>query len=485
MSTGVIQEEAFPEKFVPIAYTTPVPDSSLPEFQLLFKDPIIHGALFSLLGPNYMLHPHRYIHDNPPKSGGQAWHHDTYWGYLKKVRNHHPWWLMLMYMPQETQKILGPTGILPGSQYLNKRIENPDDFEIPNSGPAGNCMIIHYDLWHHKMKNHTKSSRYMAKFEFVRRNKPSSITWSNKNSLKWKNPKTLIPYNLEPIWKNNWSWITLKPLEYQYPKIGEIAQLRKQLKSPDKDHRLIAAGKIHRFGPNSLSAIDLLEEALLDKHEPISLNASYALGSMGNMGVKALYNAIKSNDGPNETDPRLFFDEGQEWELGYVVRNAVHGLIVSGSNSLSTLIELSLNGDGLSRRYSAFAMGELEVKSKEIEEHLVNLCFDNDPFVRISAIESLGIRPSSPDSVKSICKVLENDIDDEIRSHAALALWRTGTSANIISSLELALYDGDRYVQAYALEALQRVNTTESLNVMVEHLKKSRWCSITNKKNMF
>ena len=59
----------------------------IPEFQLLFKDPIIHGALFSLLGPNYMLHPHRYIHDNPPKSGGQAWHHDTYWGYLKKVRN--------------------------------------------------------------------------------------------------------------------------------------------------------------------------------------------------------------------------------------------------------------------------------------------------------------------------------------------------------------------------------------------------------------
>ena len=130
-------------------------------------------------------------------------------------------------------------------------------------------------------------------------------------------------------------------------------------------------------------------------------------------------------------------------------------------------------------------MGELEIKSKEIEEQLVNLCFDNDPFVRISAIESLGIRPSSPDSVKSICKVLENDIDDEIRSHAALALWRMEPSAKTISSLELALYDGDRYVQAYALEALQSVNTTKSLNVMVEHLKKSRWCSITNKNNMF
>ena len=58
-------------------------------------------------------------------------------------------------------------------------------------------------------------------------------------------------------------------------------------------------------------------------------------------------------------------------------------------------------------------------------------------------------------------------------------------SQDMLEWLKIALYDGDRYVQAYALEALQRINTTESFNVMVEHLKTSRWCPITNKKNMF
>ena len=52
----------------------------VPEMGMVFKDPVIAGALLSLLGPDYMMHPHRFVHDNPPGSGGQAWHHDTYWG---------------------------------------------------------------------------------------------------------------------------------------------------------------------------------------------------------------------------------------------------------------------------------------------------------------------------------------------------------------------------------------------------------------------
>ena len=57
------------------------------------------------------------------------------------------------------------------------------------------------------------------------------------------------------------------------------------------------------------------------------------------------------------------------------------------------------------------------------------------------------------------------------------------TSATM--SLSAALSDGDRYVQGYALEALERISTPEALGILLSNLKSSRWCSITNSRNMF
>ena len=52
----------------------------VPELQLVFDDPVIKGALTSVLGDDYMMHPHRVLHDNPSGSDQQVWHHDSYWG---------------------------------------------------------------------------------------------------------------------------------------------------------------------------------------------------------------------------------------------------------------------------------------------------------------------------------------------------------------------------------------------------------------------
>src|SRR5262249_50751182 len=58
------------------------------ELQRVFENPVITGALTSVLGPNYLLHTHRHGHYNSvPKPGG--WHKDSYWGY-DRLRNHHP-----------------------------------------------------------------------------------------------------------------------------------------------------------------------------------------------------------------------------------------------------------------------------------------------------------------------------------------------------------------------------------------------------------
>ncbi|MEC9293714.1 MAG: HEAT repeat domain-containing protein [Chloroflexota bacterium] len=457
----------------------------VPEMGLVFEDPVIAGALLSLLGPGYMMHPHRFVHDNPPGSGGQSWHHDTYWGYLRKVRSHRPWWVMVMYMPQETPIELGPTGVLPGSQHLHKRVSNPQEFEVPHAGPAGQCMIIHYDIWHHKMENFTKHSRYMAKFEFVRCRKPRTMHGGVSKSI-WHGSDIKVPYGLDPVWRENWRWITNGSSEFETPKAGEINHLCTQLQSTQASERLLAAQKLGCFGSKAKPAADALGVALHDEHEPVAINSSYALGAIGELGISILYGAMKHGDGPNESDPRLFFDEGQEWNLGYLARNAAHGLVVAGAFATPVLLELSKNGDGLARRYSAFALGEIGIKTDEIEKSLVHLSQDSDVFVRISATESLGLNASGKLSVDTLCQILTDDLDDETRSHAALALWRMSPNTDsAISSLAAALNDGDRYVQGYALEALERIGTPEAMNVLLSSLKTSRWCSITHPQSMF
>jgi len=457
----------------------------VPEMGLVFKDPVIAGALLSLLGPDYMMHPHRFVHDNPPDSGGQSWHHDTYWGYLRKVRNHRPWWVMVMYMPQETPIERGPTGVLPGSQHLHKRVSSADEFEVPHAGPAGNCMIIHYDIWHHKKENFTKFSRYMAKFEFVRCRKPCAMHWKFSKYI-WRGSNIKVPYGLESVWRENWRWITNSSPAFETPRADEIIRLRTQLQSTENSERSIAAERLGCFGPHAKSAADALGVALHDEHEPVAINSSYALSAVGELGISILQQAVKHGDGPNESDPRLFFDEGQEWNLGYLVRNAAHGLVAAGPSAVPVLLELAENGAGLARRYSAFALGEIGIETDEIEKSLVHLTQDSDAFVRISATESLGLNTSGKLSVDALCQILTGDLDDETRSHAALALWRIGPNADLaISSLAAALNDGDRYVQGYALEALERIGTPDALNVLLPNLKTSRWCSITHPKSMF
>src|SRR5438132_10377469 len=49
----------------------------LPLLQNVLNDPAVADTLASLLGPTYVLHPHRYCHRNEPGSTAQRLHKDT------------------------------------------------------------------------------------------------------------------------------------------------------------------------------------------------------------------------------------------------------------------------------------------------------------------------------------------------------------------------------------------------------------------------
>jgi len=456
---------------------------AVPELQLVFDDPVIKGALTSVLGPDYLMHPHRVLHDNPPGSDAQVWHHDSYWGYKRKVHNHHPWWVMIMYYPQDIYEEIGPTGVIPGSQCIAQRLEDIDQLGIGASGKAGTCMMIHYDIWHRKMKNFTQLKRFMVKFEFIRMSRPSGITWDCQDE-EWQVPQRVPGYAMEPLWRAHWYWLgnrALRPAPVQ-PGLTLQSALDR-LQSPDSHVRAEAVCDIAKLGDEAKAATDVLVSLLGDDSEVVGLNAAYTLAAMS--AVEPLAEAMRSNDGINVDDARCFIDEGQKSELEMVARNAAHGLATIGVPAVPALLDLARNGGPRVRKYACFALGEADTDDQAVIDALIAGCRDEDPAVRLNAVEALGLKKGSEAAALALADALFDD-DDEVRFNAALALARLGPAAACaVPALRRALTDGNRYTMGYAVEALDRIGTPEALKVLVPFLRIHRWCPITTRDNLF
>jgi hypothetical protein len=422
----------------------------LPELNRVFEDPVVKGALGSVLGPNYLMHPHRVLHDNPPSSPAQVWHHDSYWGYKRKVHNHRPWWVMIMYYPQDIYERIGPTGVIPGSQCIAQRLDDIDQIGVPAAGPAGTCMMIHYDIWHRKMKNLTNLKRFMVKFEFTRMEYPNSGEWAH-NGAPWVPPANPPAHPIPEMWQSHWEWL---------------------------------AGR-GGGASDATETIPALIDRLGDVSEPAGLRAAYRVASHGAAAVPALIAAMKSNDGESVDDARVFIDEGQHSEVEMVARNAAHALVAIGENAVPALVDCLKSAGPRVRKYCVFALGEIAGNDPAAIDALVKGCGDADVYVRINAVEALGLKQSTPAAVAALAKAL-SDSDDEVRFNAALALARMGRgAAAAVGALADALNDGNRYVGGYAIQAHDRIGTPEAYAALVPYLKVTRWCPITNNKSLF
>ena len=50
----------------------------IPQLAQIIEHPAVVGALTSIIGPNYLLHPHRHCHQTPPGKTAQGQHQDSY-----------------------------------------------------------------------------------------------------------------------------------------------------------------------------------------------------------------------------------------------------------------------------------------------------------------------------------------------------------------------------------------------------------------------
>ncbi len=461
----------------------------VPEVHCLWEDPVVRGALDSVLGPdNWFLHPHRALHSNPPGTAPQVFHHDTYWGYKRKVHNHHPWWVMIMYYPQAIYPEIGPTGVVPGTHTIAQRLDDIDQIEVPGEGAGGTCMLIHFDLWHRKMENFTDLDRYMLKCQFVRLRPPEAPTWNN-SSHDWQAPRSQPAYAMEPVWREHWAWLSGRAGTHApSPEATgdlDVGELRRGLADTDPARRREAIADIARQGAAGTPLIPDLADLLNDPSEPVGLSAAYALGALGKAAVPALVAAMQANDGENVDDARVFVDEGQKSELEMQARNAAHGLVAVGRDAAPALIDAYKGARPRLRKYIAFALGEIRDDSAAARSVLIRAATDADDNVRMNAVEALGLQDASPGIIAALATSLTDEVD-EVRFNAALALARHGPAAEpATDALLAALDDGNRYVPGYAIEALERIGTPRATQALLTHLKGARWCPLTSNNSLF
>lgn len=418
----------------------------IPEIQQFFDHPTVRGALTSILGPQYMMHAHRHGHFNPAGSGGMGWHKDNYWG-NEKTRNHHPWSAMIFYYPQDVTEDMGPSGIMPGTQYrYNLTKEDP---ELAVCGQAGTMALINYDIWHKAYPNSSLNNRFMLKFLFFRMEAPTYPTWNNQRT-QWQQPADLESISQHPlIWEHVWNWMSGRP----------------------------TSGAPSAAASSDTEDLAQLKQHLHGEDENAALHAAYVLASMGEQAaIDVLLSGLR--DKPAIVEPKAYSTS----------RVAAHGLAAMGAEAVPVLVEALdgqyVNPDVLGQ--IAFALGEIGQASSPAIPRLISLLGEESPFIRQHVVEALGmIREPREPIVDALSEAMQ-DHSDYVRFQAGLALTRMAEhAAAAIPALKQALNDPNRYVSAISAKALERIRSEEALDVLLPFLQTARWCPVTTAQSTY
>ena len=387
----------------------------VPDLYQILRDPAVDGALQSLLGPSYLIHPHRHCHHNPSGSKGQGMHQDSYEN-DQNVRHHRTRWTMAFYYPQDVSLDMGPTAVLPATQYYNSSKQAYEREEQPLCGQAGTVTIVHYDLWHRAMPNASDRDRFMVKFLFTRMGEPQAPSWDHRDGT-WQSAGTDSPTEL---CRRAWDWMR---------------------------------GTDGTAAPTAVS-LDELRRALDTDAEAERLCAVYALATRGEEAMPVLLNALRG-----EAAARLKTNLANE-HTNPSQLDAVFALSAVGRPAVPHMVELLDENDWWLRAAAADVLGDLGTTASDTVPHLIHALDDEAEWVRRNAIEALGnIGPAAEAAVPALSRRLQ-DSESWIRHNAALSLAKIGpAAAEAVPDLRKNIDDEDSYARANAAVALERIGT--------------------------
>ena len=479
----------------------------VPELQIVLESPEVRGALTSILGNGYVMHPHRHCHPNfagstpSGKENGEErlmmpLHKDGHAG-GKRPRHRTPRWAILFYYPQPCLAEQGPTCIIPGTQYIREFMRNgnrqrherhaeggngtrllPENYVnrnlVPMSGELGTVWIMHFDMVHSFLQNYVSLNRYGMKFVFMRTEHPTAPSWHSETAL-WQPPEiNHVPYDAEILWSYIWNWMYGKTHLYETDRpeaTMDIDSAVTALKTGDTTARMKAANELG-FMADAAEAVPALVNALENSYEPVRRNAIYALGAIGKPAVEPLINALDSEKEAFDMEPILH------------ICDAAHGLAAIGASAVAELITALSDERENVRASAAYALGEMGPVAAEAVDELTSLLTDESEEVRRHAISALGmIKEPVSKTVSALIKALENREDTDLAFFAAQALSRIGPDATeAVPALREALMSESAYVRGFSAEALSRIGTAEALQALVPFLRTARWFNYAKKR---
>ena len=491
----------------------------VPELQVVLESPEVRGALTSILGNGYVMHPHRHCHPNfagstpSGKENGKErlmmpLHKDGHAG-GKRPRHRTPRWAILFYYPQPCLAEQGPTCIIPGTQYirefmldgerqrhemhaeggngtrlLSENFLNPN--LVPMSGELGTVWIMHFDMVHSFLQNYVPLNRYGMKFVFMRTEQPTAPSWDSETPM-WQPPEVNhVPYDAEILWTYIWNWMSGKTDLYESDRPDttlDVASAVAALKADDPNARMKAANELgfwcnsqaktcsKKVRTDAAEAVPALIDALEDNYEPVRRNAIYALGAIGEPAVEPLIGALDSEKEAFDMEPILH------------ICDAAHGLAATGASAVSELITTLQDKRENVCASAAYALGEMGPVAAEAVDGLIALLTDESEEVRRHATSALGmIKVPVSKTVPALVKVLEDREDTDLAFFAAQALTRIGPDATeAVPALREALMSESAYVRGFSSEALSRIGTAEALQALVPFLRTARWFNYVKK----
>ena len=460
----------------------------IPEIDRLFEDPSVNGALRSVLGDSYVIHPHNFVHKS--SNVDQVFHQDGNlpWNERGHYRAHRPDWALLFYYPQEVTAENGPTELILGTQYWTNDFEKPDgtwhsfdgidraftreelanedlsfrdrrlnesvaSLGIPNlqrkfvTVPKGSVVLCHYDILHRGSRTFLEAAdRFMYKFHFMRTQEPTRAAWQHQSEFDaTEYMRKLLP-EVQPIVRNIWNWSSNTESTALVSK--SLAEVKQSLFSSNEAKRVEAAYLLGEM--QSDAAVDVLLEGLTHAEESVRRSSCYGLKISGS----AQANKILPFVGNQRVSIRRL--------AVYALGESANGLNAQVVRAL--LAALTKDQDDLVRSNAAYAMGQ------------ILRCKDADFSAVIDAlIQRLapGVEPNNT----AVALFPRSTVRQSIAySLLQAACNHEFSAAQIEKLLALTLEDDDRYVQGFAIEITRQNQnlSAKSLDVLLAALSRLR-----------
>ena len=462
----------------------------VPEMDRILNSPEVRGALTSVLGPEYIEHPHRFCHyigpDAEQKTLEKNCHQDSYTP-LGRPRQHYSRFARVMYYPQDSPVEIGPTHAIAGTQYHRRLTEEDRKNTVPITGDAGIVSITHFDIGHAAGINQINAPRHMIKFIYARAQEPTAPSWDCQDPM-WRNPEGLeAPFDLSLAWSHIWDWLCGKEDLYESFRALNVDLLPGALDALGDEDRAVQIAAMNAIAATKdVEAIPALVQKLNGEEQWTRLPAVYALGAIGEASVQPLVASLISSAADQDEEP-----VPRSWSEGAIsMDDAVHALAAIGTPSLDPLIGLLDDESEWVRINAAFGLGEMDSAAAKAVPELTRCLDDASHCVVRTATDALSsIRQDQERFMPALERLLKVGRPEwyhltrrdwtpyeQVRINAAMAFTRLGKEAASSEEFLLeTLADPNGHVATFALDALRRIGTPSAMEGVLEYLMSRRW----------